>query len=241
MITLGDGIAGLFSIPEGEASLVLSDLPSGDTRAEFDKPPNLRMFWHACWRALKPDGVVIVMASSLRFASELMRSTPYYRYDMIWEKSMATGFLNAHSRPLRNHEFVLCFFRTEGTYNPQMWESGVPISKNSRSRADNNYNLSENYGANGAGGLARAGATDRYPVSVIKHNVVGTTDPERTHPQQKPVPLLRHFVRTYSNPGELVVDPYAGSGSSGEAAIVEGRRFLGWDSNPRFAQPEGQP
>ena len=45
---------------------------------------------------------------------------------------------------------------------------------------------------------------------------------------------LRWLVRTYSEPGDLVVDPCAGSGSAGEAAHAEGRRFRGWDTDARF-------
>jgi site-specific DNA-methyltransferase (adenine-specific) len=228
MISLGDGIEGLFSIPRGEASLILSDLPSGETQAAFDTPPNLRMLWHACWQALKPDGVVVFMASSLEFAFRLTRSTPYFRYDMIWHKSAASGFLNSKTRPLRSHEFVLVFFREQGTYVPQMTEVGQPINAAKRKGGGENYGYVE-------GGESRAGATDRYPRSVLTFASVGTSSKLRTHPQQKPEPLLRHLIRTYSNTEELVVDPYAGSGSTGQAALAEGRKFLGWDSDPRFA------
>ncbi len=231
MIALGDGIEGLFSIPKGTADLILTDLPSGQTKAPFDKPPNLRLFWHAAWQALKPDGIVIAMASSLLFAAELIRSTPYYRYDLIWEKSLSTGFLNAHSRPLRSHEFILCFFRFEGTYNPQMWESGTPIRAIT---GKTQSNQSQNYGRTLRPSTSRAGATDRFPTSVLHFNSLGNTDPSRAHPQQKPDALLRHLICTYSNPAELVVDPYGGSGSTEYAALAEGRRFLGWDSDERF-------
>lgn len=231
MIRLGDGFTGLLSIPPGDASLILSDLPSGETQADFDKPPILRFLWDGCWRALKPDGIVVFMASSLRFASELMRSSPHYRYDLIWKKSTASGFLNAAHRPLRNHEFILVFFRELGTYSPQMTETGVPINAATRSTVG-----SENYGELNREHSSRAGATDRFPLSVLEYAAVGTSSAARVHPQQKPLPLLQYLIRTYSRPGELVVDPYAGSGSTGHAAELEGRRFLGWDSDPRFGQ-----
>lgn len=227
MIILGDGIEGLFSIPRGEAALILSDLPSGETQAPFDKKPNLRMLWHACWQALKPDGVVVFMASSLEFAFELTRSTPYFRYDMIWTKSAASGFLNSKTRPLRSHEFTLVFFREQGTYVPQMTEVGKPINAATRKGGGENYGHVE-------GGASRAGATDRYPTSVLKFASVGTSSKLRTHPQQKPDDLMAFLIRSYSLSGELVVDPYAGSGSTGRAAEAEHRRFLGWDSDERF-------
>jgi site-specific DNA-methyltransferase (adenine-specific) len=229
-VTLGDGIEGLFSVEPKSARLILSDLPSGETQADFDKKPNLRMLWHACWQALRPDGVVVFMASSFLFACELTKSTPHFRYDLIWRKSAASGFLNAAHRPLRNHEFILIFFReTGGVYVPQMTDVGVPINAATRTTAQG-----ENYGKLSRPASSRAGATDRFPVSVLEFASVGTSSSKRVHPQQKPEDLLRYLVRTYSLEGELVIDPYAGSGSSGRAAIAEGRRFLGWDSDERF-------
>lgn len=53
---------------------------------------------------------------------------------------------------------------------------------------------------------------------------------ERTygkHPTQKPVALMEHFVKTLTNPGDLVLDPFMGSGSTGVAAQTLGRRFTG--------------
>src|SRR5260221_13743999 len=101
MVELGDGIHGLLSLESGSVDLVLTDLPWGETNAEFDRQTNLPSFWYAVWRALKPAGQAVVMASSLRFASELQRSSKWFRYDLVWEKSLATGFMNAKSRPLR--------------------------------------------------------------------------------------------------------------------------------------------
>lgn len=55
------------------------------------------------------------------------------------------------------------------------------------------------------------------------------------HQTQKPLALMELLVRLFSNKGELVVDPFAGSGTTGVAAIRLGRRFLGWEMNPEYA------
>ena len=229
-MALGDGLAGLGTLAAGSVQLLLSDLPSGETRATFDRPLPLEEFWVAAWRAVVPAGVVVLMASCIRFAAELMASEPeFFRYDLVWHKSIAGGFLNAKKRPLRAHEFVLVFSKgAKSTYNPQMRGGLGPVHGNAGRRS-----TGENYGP-AKGGKSRVGATDRHPWSVLQFASVGTTDPARVHPQQKPVDLFRWCVRTYSNPGDLVVDPCAGSGSTGEAAEAEGRRFLGWDHDPRF-------
>jgi hypothetical protein len=233
----GDGLSGLLSLPPGSVDLLLSDLPSGETRAAFDRPPRFEAMWPAFWHALRPDGVAVLMASSLRFAAALLHSQERaFRYDLVWEKSIAVGFLNARHRPLRSHEFVLVFSRAMGTYNPQRTIGHGPIHTNGDRGAlgSVNYGTSQAVDTQGRSrGKARAGATDRYPRSVLTFGSVGIRDRRRRHPQQKPESLLRWCVRTYSNQGELVVDPYAGSGAAGEAAVAEGRRFRGWDIDPK--------
>ena len=233
LVQLGDGIDGLLSLTPGSVALVLSDLPSGATRAEFDVQADLLRLWPAIWRALKSGGIAVLMASSLRFAAQVQATgEPHFRYDLIWSKSLATGHLNASRAPLRAHEYILVFAREAVTYNPQMLTGATPIHAARRMGE-----RGENYNAGKRVTCSRAGATDRYPTSVLDFASVGTSSSSRVHPQQKPVPLLRWLIRTYSNPGDLVVDPYAGSGSTGEASLMEGRSFLGWDASPRFASP----
>jgi site-specific DNA-methyltransferase (adenine-specific) len=86
-----------------------------------------------------------------------------------------------------------------------------------------------NYGQDVTDTTSRAGATDRYPGSVVVAASVGATAKGRVHPQQKPELLLQSLIRTYTNPGELVADPFAGSGSTVNVAVTEGRRGVGWD------------
>lgn len=216
-------------LPAGSVGLVLSDLPSGETCAEFDVPADLPRLWPAIWRALRPNGVVVLFASSLRFAGSLLASEPrHFRHDVVWHKSLATGHLNSKRGPLRAHEYILVFSRKAIRYRPQMVQGASPI------HAALSRGHGENYGALSQRTRSRAGETDRYPRSVVEFASVGTSSRDRVHPQQKPVPLLRWLIRSYSDAGDLVVDPYAGSGSAGVAAIAEGRDFRGWDSSPRF-------
>lgn len=232
-----DGISGLASLDSGSVDLLLSDLPSGETAAKFDIKPDLSQFWSATWHALKPDGIAVLMASSFRFAAELRESSlPEFRYDLICEKSLPTGFFSAGSRPLRSHEFVLIFWHEPGAYNPQMVTGATPISSNRRMASTDPMRPSNgvNYGNSTVMTKSRAGELERYPASVLHFGGVGTADPLRTHPQQKPESLLANLVRQYSNSGDLVADPFSGSGTTGRAALDEGRRFIGWESNEDF-------
>jgi site-specific DNA-methyltransferase (adenine-specific) len=54
------------------------------------------------------------------------------------------------------------------------------------------------------------------------------------HPTQKPIALMRALIEDFSAPGELVVDPFAGSGSTLVAALELGRRALGWEIDPAY-------
>jgi site-specific DNA-methyltransferase (adenine-specific) len=230
-VLFGDGIAGLRSLLPGSGDLILSDLPSGETQAKFDHKADLSAFWPAAWQALRSDGICVLMASSLAFAAELRASElVYYRYERIWRKTLATGHLNARRRPLRAHEYVLVFWRVEGVYTPQMTTGHGAIHKAHRT------SHGENYGAFSRATDSRAGATDRYPTSVLDFSSVGTSSRARIHPQQKPVDLLVGLIATYSRPGDLVADPCAGSGSTGVAASQCNRRALLWDNCSRFAR-----
>lgn len=233
-VELGDGIEGLWSLPKESVRLILSDLPSGETCANFDKRPPLPEFWRAAIHALRPEGTAVLMASCFRFACDLLVSqSKLFRYELIYHKSLPTGFLNARKRPLRSHEFILVFAKGKGKYLyvPQMTYSDkqIPvITERSLTRGQSiNYNTFTHSNH-------RAGAYDRFPRSVLTFNP-RSDGKLHSHPQQKPTDMLRWIIRTYSLPNELVVDPFAGSGSTGHAAYVEGREFRGWDTNPRFA------
>lgn len=230
-VELGDAVAGLNDCARGSVALVLSDLPSGATRAPTDTPPDFDRLWPAIWRALAPAGTVVLLASHFRFAAEVVASQPdAFRYDLVWEKTRATGFLNAAHQPLRAHEHTLVFYRRRGTFNPQMTEGHPPISSTAfRTGHGSNYGAEKRPGQ-----MSRAGATDRWPRSVLRTTVVPNIGNQRRHHQEKPVVLMRWFVASYTDPGDLVVDPYAGSGSAGEAALSLGRRFRGFDTDPAF-------
>jgi site-specific DNA-methyltransferase (adenine-specific) len=60
------------------------------------------------------------------------------------------------------------------------------------------------------------------------------------HPTQKPVELVRHFLALHTKPGDLVLDPFAGSGTTGVACAEMGRRFLGFEIDPHWAEVANQ-
>ncbi|MFC2469712.1 MAG: DNA-methyltransferase, partial [Negativicutes bacterium] len=70
---------------------------------------------------------------------------------------------------------------------------------------------------------------ERFPTSVLTF--------KRTygaHPTQKPVDLLRWLIRTYTDEGDTILDPFMGSGSTGVACVQEGRRFIGIEQEEKY-------
>jgi site-specific DNA-methyltransferase (adenine-specific) len=66
------------------------------------------------------------------------------------------------------------------------------------------------------------------------NNGAGCDEHENRHPTQKPEALMESLVRDFTERGEIVLDPYAGSGTTGVACVRNGRRFIGWEKDPAF-------
>lgn len=71
-----------------------------------------------------------------------------------------------------------------------------------------------------------------YSVPIVLSR--GGDNEERVHTTQKPVALMEKLIRDFSDPGETILDPFAGSGTTGVAAIRLGRKFIGWERDPRY-------
>jgi site-specific DNA-methyltransferase (adenine-specific) len=77
-------------------------------------------------------------------------------------------------------------------------------------------------------------ARGKLPTDTWWHTIVATNGKEKTgYPTQKPLGVLRRIVLASSNPGELVMDFFAGSGTTGAACLESGRRFILVDNNPQ--------
>ena len=143
-----------------------------------------------------------------------------FKYDWVWHKTKATGHLNAKKQPMRDKEDVLVFYSKPPTYNPQMVD-GIPY----KPKAGNPNESTSQTGSYGAySNVRNHNPGTRYPKQVCKFNSVQRGS---LHPTQKPVEMLRYFIRTYTNPNDIVLDATMGSGSTGEACLYEGRRFIG--------------
>lgn len=215
----GDCLDAMWLIPDGSVDLVLCDLPYGTTQNKWDSVIPFEPLWSHYWRVLKPNGAVVLTAAQ-PFTSALVMSQPdAFKYQWVWEKTAATGHLNARHQPMRNHEDVTVFYSERGTYNPQ---GLVPHGKVTR-RGSNGENFRDS-------GKENFQEFTNYPRSVLKIASEGKT----VHPTQKPVALMEYLIRTYTNEGETVLDNCMGSGTTGVAARNTGRKFIGIERDPEY-------
>jgi DNA modification methylase len=218
----------------GSVDLVLVDLPYGETHNPWDQPIDLSALWAEYRRVCKPTCALVFFAS-MRFGATLIHSNPaWFRYDVIWEKNKSTGFLNSKRQPLRSHEHLLLFYKRQPTYNPQKTAGHKPMNAATRHTG---HGVA--YRPATRVTCSDKGTTERYPKSVIRFPVVNNDSKSRLHTSQKPVDLCRWVIRTFTNPGDLVLDNCMGSGTTIVAAASEQRAFVGIEHQPAvYAQAE---
>lgn len=218
------------TMPDSYCDLILSDPPYGTTNISWDKMPDLPVMWSHFKRVLKPNGLIILTANE-PFTSYLITSNiEWFKYDLVWDKNKCGSPGLAKIRPMRVHENIVIFSGTTGTksvYNPQM-EKGDPYYRKQNGRQRCNHH---GYGFKNDGEIKNEGT--RYPKSILRISRDFSAQ-QQVHPTQKPVPMLEWLIKTYSNKGDIVFDPYMGSGSTGVAAINLERKFIGVEKRKDF-------
>lgn len=214
------------TLPDESVDLVLCDLPYGTTQNRWDSLIPLDALWTQYTRILKPRGVVVLTAQGAFTARLILSKERWFKYKLVWEKSKPTNFLNVKKQPLRKHEDVVVFYRKQPTYHPQMGP-GEAYNKGVRKNQ-----LTGSYGDFSPVEVKSEGG--RYPTDVVYFKT-SESEGQVWHPTQKPVALGRYLVRTYTDPGDVVLDHASGSGSFLVAALLEGRRFVGVERNEDVA------
>jgi site-specific DNA-methyltransferase (adenine-specific) len=226
----GDCLDVLRQFPDSCVDMVLCDLPYGTTQNNWDSVIDLDKLWAEYHRIVKPNGAVVLTSQGIFTAKLILSNEIHFKYKITWEKSKSTNFLNAKKQPLRKHEDICVFYKKQSTYNPQM-SAGCAYDKGIRKNQ-----LSGSYGDFSPMHVKSDG--ERYPTDVIYFKTA-ESEGEVFHPTQKPVALARYLIRTYSNPGDVVLDNAFGSGSFLLAAALEKRVFCGVEKNEysvRFKQ-----
>lgn len=223
MLLYGDCLEVMNGLEEHSIDLVLCDLPYGLTACKWDSVIPLDMLWEQYRRVCKPSAAIVLTASQ-PFTSRLISSNfDAFRYEWIWRKSRATGFLQSKFMPMKNHENICVFcFSGKPTFNPQKTHGHKPTN------SAIGYGHSPTFGASKLREY-KGGDTTRNPVTVQDFK-----SERGLHPTQKPVPMMEYLIKTYSNPGDTVLDNCMGSATCGIAARNTGRKFIGIESDPVF-------
>jgi DNA modification methylase len=224
----GDCLEIMPMLAAGSVDMVLADLPYGTTQNKWDAVIPFAPLWDR-YRAITKANAAMVLTAAEPFMSALVMSNVMdFRYDLIWHKSQAVGHLNARRMPMRTHENIAVLYKQTAQYNPQIQDKPKENIRPVGRRA-----ASENWGKYNEYAERTIPADKRYPQSVETFN-----NPNRGeaghHPTQKPVELMAYLIRTYTNPGELVLDNTMGSGTTGVASVREGRRFIGIEKDRNY-------
>jgi len=219
---------GMELIDDEIIDLICCDLPYGTTNNDWDVVIPFAPLWKHYERIIKPRGIIVLTAAQ-PFATDLIMSNrKLFKYDLIWYKPLGTGFLNAKKQPMRNHEYILVFYKNHGTYNPQM---GVGKRKYGMRKNDRNGGCYNDFNNNRIEKFDDKGL--RYPQSVIDITN-GDRTKENDHSTQKPIDFIRYLIKTYSNEGDLVLDNCMGSGTTAAACIMENRNFIGFENKLKY-------
>lgn len=230
----GDCLEVMKLLPDNSIDMVLCDLPYGTTQNKWDSVIDLQELWLQYNRIVKNNGAIVLTSQGLFTAKLILSNEKDFKYKIVWIKSKATNFLNAKIQPLRKHEDICIFYKKQPTYNPQM---GTATAYDKGIRKDQ---YTGSYGDFKPRHVKSDG--ERYPTDIINiydecshddyiYCKTAESEGKVYHPTQKPVELGRYLIKTFTNPGDVVLDNACGSGSFLISAMIEGRNFIGIEKN----------
>ena len=239
-IVLGDVLEFLSRLPDGIADLIVADPPYSIDK-NFGSTTPRRSFndwlsWCGEWlsettRVLAPSGNLLVYSlhSSSAFLHVAMHELGLvYRRQIIWHYE--NGFSTYKRAPAAEYEVILWFAHVgNSTFNP--------LRKPYKSQVRLRYKVTKNgkeWNPNPEGRLE--GDVWNIPTLAGRR----FADEKVNHPTQKPLTLSSKLITQFSNPGDMVVVPFVGSGSECVAAKMHGRHFVGVEINPEYLDIAGK-
>lgn len=200
-----DCLEGMREIPDKSVSMVLTDIPYGECSGFVLGGKN-----HSGLRQINKDNADYVAFSISDMANELMR--------------VCSGSIYVFCGPNQFSE-ILNTFRNGGmTCRTCIWEKTNPSPMNGQHLWLSSVECCV------FGRFPKATFNEFCKSSVWRYPCGQSND----HPTQKPVDLFRYIVRASSNLGDVILDPFMGSGTTAVAAIQEGRKFMGFEINKDY-------
>lgn len=226
----GDCLELMKDIKSQSIDMILCDLPYGGvTKNKWDSAIPLDQLWEAYKRIAKPHAAIVLFADGMFEANLMLSNKKMWRYNLVWDKVLVTGFLNANRMPLRSHEEICVFYDKQPVYHPQktIGEKNHSCGTKVLNGRENN-----NYGDfNFVDNSEKLGCM-KHPRSVLRFQ---KPHPSKTvHPTQKPVELCEYLIRTYTDENQIVLDNCMGSGTTGIACVRTNRRFIGMEQDAGY-------
>ena len=229
----GDCLELLKDITPCSVDMILCDLPYGTTGSKWDSVIPSDQLW-AEYRRIVSDKGVICLFGTEPFATVMRHSAlDLYKYDWIWRKTTVTGFAHARNMPLRDYENIMVFSKAPIGHVSKLGERRMPYNPQGLKQCHQVDQAHKTSLIMHSGTFANTKETHYvrtetgFPRMVLDFK----KDPKdsKYHLNAKPVALCEYLIRTYTNPGDTVLDNCMGSGSTGVACINTGRNFIGME------------
>lgn len=232
---LGDCLEEMSRIEDGSVDAIIADIPYQQTVCSWDSMIPLESLWMQYKRVIKPTGAIVLFADEPFTSVLILSNLKWFKYRWTWNKSRVTNHLNSRKQPMRVTEDIAVFYQNQCTYNPQLRtrkKENIRNTKATYKYKHNTYGKANNEWQYNQG--REIPLEKGYPVNLIDIIQTGTFGSKRSHPTQKPLLLMEYLVLTYTNEGEIVLDNTMGSGSTGEACLRTGRRFIGIEKDLNY-------
>jgi DNA modification methylase len=227
-LRLGDCLEVMKTIKDNSINAIICDLPYGTTKCKWDSVIDLELLWEQYNRIIKDNGAIVLTAQTPFDKVLGCSNLKMLKYEWIWEKTAATGHLNAKKMPMKAHENILIFYKKPPTYNPQK-TSG---HERKVSKAEHKTNCKESEVYNKGQKLTTYDSTDRYPRSVQLFK--SDKQKSKLHPTQKPLELMEYLINTYTNENDTILDNTMGSGTTMVACKNLNRNGIGIEKDPQY-------
>tara|TARA_R110000868_G_scaffold31672_11_gene116017 strand:- start:534 stop:1301 length:768 start_codon:yes stop_codon:yes gene_type:complete len=234
-IYLGDNLKLIKEMEDNSVDLVLTDpyyetMGIGNSKAtKQDIKSNFIELCPELFRVLKMDSNLIFFCSLEWMFKNFIKIVDCgfnFKYEIVWNKNRGISFLTAKKRPLQKHETIFVFSKGKHKYNfiEGKTEGHKPTKRGV-------YNVEKDYVSIKTTEHKNNG--ERYMTSVLDYNT-SSYNKQTTHPFEKPLDLSSHLIKAFSYEGELIMDPYSGSGNICVSSKINNRNFIGFELQTEY-------